>query len=270
MEISARDLARLIELKKKKAELEFQKSVLGAHVEGELAAVSSSASELDAKARAAGVELVFPDQAGLDALGTALASFPPDALREGLKVRDGKAFQTLKERGMIVKRKFGDRFEIAKASVLMARMEAQERSTLAGAVASGAVNAPLSISSLPEEDRRRLARFLRRCGIRCVIAGAELRPCDEAVEREVRLELQNRSVWVSETSKPHLEDNIRRMTDLNARIQLKNALRQVSRFSDDEEKDFAALQKEYLDLLKRQDELLKDYQDEDKLAASAR
>jgi hypothetical protein len=268
MEISVRDLARLIELRKKKAELEFQKSVLGVHVDTELAAVSSSASGLEAKARGAGVELVFPDQDGLDALGKALAAFPPDALREALKVRDGKAFQTLKERGMIVKRNFANRFEIAKASVLISRMEAGERKALSGAISSGAVAAPLPIGSLQDEDKLGLARFLRRCGIRCVIAGAELRPCDEAVEKEVRLELQNRSVWVSEASRPHLEDNIRRMSDLNARIQLKNALRQVSRFSEEEEKDFATLQKEYLDLLKRQDELLKSYEDEEKLAAA--
>lgn len=241
--------------------------ILGAKPDVELRRVVSNADELADKAKAAGVSLIFPNQTKLDEYAEALEAFPPDAIREGLKVRDGKAYQTLKERGMIVKKNFENRSEIAKLLILVAGMAKEERGAAESAIASGAVEAPIGVASLGEQSGKRLARFMRRCGIACVSSENLLNPApDEGVEKEARIEMPNRWVWVSEGSKALLEENLRKMQCLNARIQLKNAERQIKTFSDEEEGVFATLQMEYLTLLKEQDELLKEFNEEDLLA----
>jgi hypothetical protein len=262
-------LARLIELNKKKAELQFQAKVLGASPEGELRRVASNAEELADRAKAAGIRLVFPNQDMLDELASALEEFPPDAIRAGIKVKDGKAYQTLKERGMIVKKNYENRSEIAKLLVIIARMAAEEREAVIRAIASGSFTAPLSVASLDDPARIKLARFLRRCGMACALSGSVLAPDSAgAGDREIKIEMPNRSVWVSEAAKDRLEANLKKMQHLNARIQLKNAERQIKVFSDEEEGVFATLQKEYLDLLKEQDEVLKEFNEEESLTAN--
>ncbi|MFZ5500699.1 MAG: hypothetical protein ACOY58_02145, partial [Candidatus Micrarchaeota archaeon] len=256
-----------MELNKRKAELEFQKTVMKSDLDKDIARIASSAAELSDKAKASGVEIVLPGQRRLDELAKALDDFSPEEMREGLKVRDGMAFQTLKDRGMIVKRNFENRFEIAKLAILTARMGADERKALSEILASGALASPLDITTLTESDRKRLARIMRRCGIECVAGGKGLEPAlGKDSEKESRLHISNRPVWVGQLSKPKLEANLKTMESLNARIQLKNAERQLRAFTEQEETDFAELQKQYLDLLKEQDELLKDYNEEENLS----
>jgi len=264
MVMSARDLARLLELNKKKAELEFQRDVLGMHALEELGPIISNLESLNAKAKDAGVEIVLPDQKRFEELGKDLAGFSPQDIREGLKIRDGQAYQALKDRGMIVKKHQENRFEIAKMCILMSTMENDQRKALSVAVKEGALAGNVSIGSLDEMDRKKLARFLRRCGISCAVSKEELAPALEDEEKEVRIEVSNRNVWISESSKALLEENLRRINTVNARIQLKNAERQIKVFDTEEENLFASLQREYLDLLKEQDELLKEYNGEEK------
>lgn len=233
--------------------------------------VAANAEELSDKAKGAGVRLIFPNQTKLDEYAEALEAFPPDAIREGMKIRDGRAYQTLKERGMIVKSNFENRSEIAKLLILVAGMPKTERDAIEAAIAAGAVDTPVSLPSVDGQALRKLSMFMRRCGIMCCVSEASLAPAPaEGVEKEARVELPNRWVWVSEGSKTLLEENLRKMQSLNAKIQLKNAERQIKSFSEEEEGVFATLQKEYLDLLKEQDELLREFNAEDSLVVKGR
>jgi hypothetical protein len=266
--MTAKELARLIELERKKNELEFRQRVLGEEPGAEHRAVSSGASALKDKARAAGVELVFPDGDRLAELEKSLEPVPPGDIRESLKIRDGKVYAALRERSIILKRNYENRAEIAKMGILLSMMADGERQAAAGSVRSGSLSSPVPTRSLDENGRRKLARILTRCGLRCTVSGDSLCPSEEGTG-EARIEFSNKIVWVSEDSKGVLEENLKRMQALNSRIQLKNAERQIKVFSDEEETAFAGLQKEYLELLKQQDELLRDYQEEEKLAVRA-
>ena len=265
MEITAKDLSRLIELNKKRAELEFKKSVLGEE-DPSLRHIISNQAELASKAKAASIELVMPNQNALDSLGKQLESFPPDSIREGLKVRDGKAYQVLRERGLIVMKNHMNRLEIAKLSVAIAKAAGPEREAVIAAVRSGSLSSPIALESLDEQGVKGIARFLRRCGLCCVSSGRQISPSPEPTEKEVRLDVSNRSVWVSESAKGELEKNLERIKAINATIQLRNAERQIKAFSEDEESRFASLQKEYLDLLKQQDEILREFNEEERIS----
>ncbi|MFN7991129.1 MAG: hypothetical protein U0R44_03135 [Candidatus Micrarchaeia archaeon] len=265
MEITAREISRLLELNKKRAEFEFKRRVYGTE-DAESKAVSQNASEISSKISAAGIEIMIPCLKKLDELGKTLDEFPPDSVREAMKVRDGRVYEILRERGFIVKRNFENRLEIAKISILASGLGAKERQELSAAVSSGALAGPIGLSPLDENAANSLARCLRRCGISCESVSGELRAAEQEGAREVRLEVSNRQVWISEEGKKLLEENLKKIHAINTVIQLRNAERQIRTFSDEEEAGFAGLQKEYLDLLKQQDEILRQFNDEEKLS----
>lgn len=226
--------------------------------------VTAAAEELAGRTKP--VELAIPNQDKLAELGKALDSFPPDAIRESLKVRDGRAYQVLHERGHIVKKNHSNRMEIAKLSIAIAHAGAEERGKLLEAVRAGALSSGIEVGSLEEGQAEDLARFMRRCGIPCEASGKAIVPSESASGTEVRLDMPNRCVWIEAEAKNALEENLRKMQSVNATIQLRNAERQIKSFNDEEESGFADLQKEYLDLLKQQDELLRRFNEEEKLS----
>lgn len=257
-----------MELNKKKAEFEFKKAVFGSESEKELAAVVAGAAELAGKTRAAGIEIVYPNQAKLDELAKVLEGFSPAEIKESIKARSGRPYEVLQERGTMVKSNQENRFEIAKVWLLAVRMKPEERKLLLGIMASGDITSAMQMESIDEAAVKKLARFMQRCGIECTASGKSLTPANEAPEKEVRMEISNRNVWVSETVVPQLKDNLMKIQSLNSRIQLKNAERQIKSFNEEEEQDFASLQRQYLDLLKEQDELLRESKDEENIAVT--
>ena len=260
--VAARDLSRLMELGKRKAELEFKKSVLGEDNEQELKAVAGAAAELALKT--AGIHILIPFQDKLDALQRELDSFGPSEIREALKIRDGKVYHALKERGLIIKRNFLNRMEIAKLSLVIGRLAQDEKEQVCKALREGAISGPLSVRSIDEGKRAVMARLLRRCSIPATLKGDAIEGA-EAEEAEVRVEVSNRSIWIEASLRPKLEENLKRMVQVNSLIQLRNAERQIKSFNEDEESGFSELQRQYLELLKEQDEILRSYNEEEKI-----
>lgn len=266
MEINAREVARLIELNKKKAELEFKSKVMGIDNSAELKAIVNNANDIAQRVRAAGIVLVFPNQTSLDELGEELDSIPPDNIREGLKVRDGKAYNLLQERGIIVKRNYENRFEIAKICLLVSRLSLAEKKVIDSLIREAKLpEHPVTVLTIGEKERMRLSKFLTRCGIACTVNGdGQLLAPENETDREIKIELANRIVWISEGNKGKIEDNLKRIKDINTIIQLKNAERQIKVFSEEEETQFELMQKDYLELLKEQDKMLEDFYEEEK------
>ncbi|MDD5340263.1 MAG: hypothetical protein PHV13_03360 [Candidatus ainarchaeum sp.] len=262
MEITPRELARLIELNKKRAELEFRGSALGMDCAAELRSITANADEIASKARAARVEIILPGEKKLQALGAALSSFSPQQLKEALVGRAGQAYELLVQRGGLVKQNHENRLEIAKLSMALARMPSHDRDMVAAMVRSGSFEGTLQLAFTSEAVVRDTARYLRRCGMGCKASGRSL-AADKAPNAEVRMELSNRKVWVSESVRAQLEENLKGIHALTAGIQLKNAERQIKQFSEQEEDEFVTLQRKYLDLLKQQDELLKEFNEEE-------
>jgi hypothetical protein len=267
VEITPRELARLIELNKKKAELEFKSSALGADCGKELRAITSNASEIAAKARAAGVDMIFPNETRLLELGGALSAFSPQQMKEALLARAGPAYGLLMQRGVLVKQNYENRFEIAKLSLALAHMPSHDRDIMTAIVRSGSFEGTLQLTFTREQLVGDAAKYMRRCGIGCAASGRSLTADPQAARGEVRMDLANRNVWVTEAVKSQLEENLKKIGALNAGIQLKNAERQIKQFSEPEEEEFVALQRQFLDLLKQQDELLREFNEEDNVPA---
>lgn len=254
-----------MELNKRKAELEFQKKVLGHENESEMRVISKAIAELSCKV--AGTDIVVPYQDSLDSLQKVLESFSPSEIRESLKIRDGKVYAALAERGRIVKRNFENRLEIAKLSLIIAKLSPEERAPFASAVRKGSIDSPLQAKSIDESLLKTASRLMTRCAMPAAVSGHIIQGA-EAETVEVRMEVSNRSIWIDKSLRPKLEENLKKMTAVNSLIQLRNAERQIKSFSDAEENGFSDLQRQYLELLKEQDEILRAYNEEEKVSSS--
>ncbi|MFH1520067.1 MAG: hypothetical protein ABID61_00305 [Candidatus Micrarchaeota archaeon] len=264
MEITARDIGRLIELNKKKAELEFKRTIYGEE-SSESVLVNKNATVLTEKTRNAGIEIVYPNQRKLDALAKVLSGFTKDEIREAIKTKKGKAYEILKERGIIVKRNYENRFEIAKLFMIAAKMKDDEKRAFLDVLAAGCLAKALKIESLDENTKKKLTRIMKRCGIGLAEFEKEFMPAHHD-EPEVRVEISNRYIWVEQATLVRIQENLNKISSINSKIQLKNAERQIRTFGEEEEGYFNNLQQEYLFLLKEQDELLKGYWDEEKIS----
>jgi DNA-binding response OmpR family regulator len=266
MEITARDIGRLIELGKKKAELEFKKSIYYDD-SVELKSIENNWAELMSRAKSTGVELVYPHQRKLDALAKVLSGFSREEIKQAIKVREGKPYEILQERGQIIKFNYENRFEIAKLCLMAAKMKNEDKKALLDAIAAGCLAKPLKIESLDEDGKKRLARIMKRCGLGLAEFEKEFMPTQaDGDEKEVKVEVANRTVWVNPKALTQIEENSKRINEVNSKIQLKNAERQIRIFGDEEEGQFSTLQRDYLGLLKQRDELLKNYWEEEKIS----
>ena len=196
-------------------------------------------------------------------MGKTLEKFSPEQIRDSLKIKNGLPYETLWQRGIIVKRNHENRSEIAKLAIAIAKMHADEREGLSSAIRLGEIDGKIELKSVDENTRNTIVKFLRRCGIGCEVSGNDIVKSETSENKEVRMELQSKPVWVNLVVMRQLETNLKRLNQVNAIIQLKNAERQIKLFTEDEEKNFVTLQREYLELLKEQDELLKEFNEEE-------
>lgn len=210
------------------------------------------------------MEIILPNDNRLRELGEALSTFSPQQLREAMTLRSSRAYELLLQRGEVVKQNQDNRLEIAKLAMTLSRMPSHDRDLLAAAVKSGSLGGTMRLEFTSEGIVKDAARFLRRCGMGCRVLGRSL-IADTQPPGEVRMEFANRSVWVSADVRGKLEENLAKIGQLTAGIQLKNAERQIKRFSEQEESEFEALQRQYLDLLKQQDELLREFNEEENI-----
>ena len=227
--------------------------------------VEANWAELMAKAKSCKIELVYPNQRKLDALAKVLSGFTREEIKGAIKTKQGKAYEILMERGAIIKANYENRFEIAKLCLIAAKMNNDEKKALLDVIAAGCLAKALKIESLDDAQKKKLAQIMKRCGLGLADFEKEYLPT-HSIEQEIKIEVSNRSVWVNPKALIEIQENLKKISEINAKIQLKNAERQIRIFGDEEEGHFNTLQKDYLGLLKKQDEILKGYWEEEKIS----
>lgn len=262
--MESKDLVTFLELAKSRAELSFKLDVrksAGAEpaaleqAEAALRSVQGQLDALSARMDAAGVKIAIPNEQEIARLNQLLSSCPPKELADCMAKRAGGSYELLSSRGALLKRNYEERESIAKLALLLARLQKDVRDSLAEQVRKGKLNVPIPILKGEEPLGREIALVLGRLGMPAEVSNGSLFPAP--THPEVAVQLQNRRVWVTPDVRDKLSENLKLIADISPKIQVKNAVRHVRIFSDEEEKEFADLQNEYLKLLKQQDELLK-------------
>ncbi len=213
--------------------------------------------------------MIIPFQDVLDELASELQKFEKQEIAEAMKNKSGPAYEILLKRGEIVKRNLENRIEIAKLCTVISKLAQHDREQMGKTIRAGRIE-KLDLQYADAKRKVVLARFMRRCGIACAIHEGNIAAADQHKDDEVSIKISNRRVWLSCSSANRLEENLRKMEEVGKKIQVKNALRQVKEFTDEEEAEFASLQQIFLDLMREQDEILRPYHEEEEDPAKPR
>lgn len=264
--VSSKDVALFLQLNKERAEYLFMQKVVASNgskpevlesIQRSLRDTNAKLESVKSKLDKAGLSVVVPNEAKINELTEKINEENHDSFVMAIKSKSGPLYEVIAERGALMKKNFESRDEIGKINVFIHKLDASTKKSVREAVSSGTFYGT-DLSGIKEEKTKiRLCKIMRRLGI----SGLESEEVNSLGE-EVEINLGGSKVWVSPKLVEDVKKNFDSIQSLNAKIQLKNAERQIRTFNEEEEKEFAKIQSDYLALLKSQDTLLKDYHEE--------
>ena len=184
-----------------------------------------------------------------------IEQFSGDEIKDALMKREGEIYELVGRRGTLIRTNFENREEIARINVLLAKMKSEEKELMENAIKSGNVEEPVNAGSLAEDDRADLVKYINRCGIVCSVDGKTVTG-DEPEQREKDIIVSGKKIWVNSDEAEKIEKHIKKMEHLGSKLQISYAKKHVVKFSKDEEEEYNAMQREYIELMKVKDELL--------------
>lgn len=266
--MSASEISHLMELNKKKAELDFKKGYFvmkgmkaaeprASALDAEIADISQQVSALEKKVAETGRVLFYPNEDAMLELGSELGKFKPEEIYAAVERKTGDVYAVFEKKGLLVKENFERRKEVAALIEYANSLPEKIRTEIIGKVKAGQIG-KLDASTLEEKKRERLFRLLNRCGITCFLEGhmliSENRKGTEW--KEVKVQLNGSHVWVDRAQEEEVMKFGKELVETGNLVQLRNAERQVKKFTPDEEKQFRDLQNSYLTMIRRRDSLL--------------
>ena len=268
--LNVADIVTFLELNKTRAELSFKLAVgvdeeEKVQIRKNLETTQSKISKIYNLIDKAGVTIAIPCESAIAQLNDALSAHSPQEILEAMKKKEGELFCTLSKRGEYSKRNFANRENIAKLSIFIAGFSKEVRDAIVSCVRAGKIENNIPLMNVDEAGKKKLLAFLGRVGINAAIEDNMVVASTDS-NYEVEVDLANKKVWIPAGSCEQLNLNINNMKQISSKIQLKNAVRQIKEFSEEEEKEFAAMQDAYLKLLKEQDLLLKDFLEEGRIS----
>jgi len=257
--ITPKEISKLIELRKLRAETEFKKQILSdaeeeaEKMKAEVESMISEINRLTDKLKRANVIFALPNESRIDEYNAEIDSAGHKEVHNALKSRTGHVYELLLKRGSMIKENFNNREDIAKLVLLANTLDEEQKNRFFDSLRSGVVT-DSSMEGIDETRKGNLMRLMKRIGF--------VSSNDE--HDEVLVDIGDRKVWISKEKEKDILANLENLRALNSKIQLKNAEKQVKVFSDEEEKEFAMIQQSYLELLKEKDGLLKEFENEEK------
>lgn len=202
-----------------------------------------------------GISVIYPNYGRILELSSMIGQFSADQIKDALRKKDGEIYDIIGSRGRILKANFHNRREIARLNIILQKLDGGEKECLEDAVKSGAIESPVRIASLIENERKKLARYMNRCGIACSLNGEEIIG-EEPEEKEVGLTIGRQRIWLNTEDAEKIRETIGRIEQLGCQLQVNYAKKHVVSFNEKQEEEYNAMQKEYIELLKIKDEIL--------------
>ncbi len=205
------------------------------------------------------------NSARISDLQSKLSNFSIEEQAKAVKAKHGETFDILRERGQHLKSNLENRETIAKLLIMLSTVKDMETKDKLGEILeNGKIQESVHVEGCDPETIKVITILFNRLGIAASVSedGKHVLPGGE--DREKMFVISNKKVWVASDVAEKLTENLSNIEKISPKLQWKNAQRQIKVLTEDEEKEFADLQKKYLDLLKEQDELLEGTNDEEK------
>ncbi|MEM3422553.1 MAG: hypothetical protein QXF35_02460 [Candidatus Bilamarchaeaceae archaeon] len=173
-----------------------------------------------------------------------LSVVPPEEKAIAIEKKEGPIFDIIKNRLKILKKNLEMRNELASIyHILLSMKDENLRKDITDAIRS---QKPLSRTiECSDEKTKHLVRLLSRFGL------YNINEKKYVVSREV--------IWLEGEEAKRMDGILAELARLEPELQWKNAQRQIKNFTEDEEKEFAEVQKKYLELLNLRDEIIAEY-----------
>ncbi|MEM4366927.1 MAG: hypothetical protein QW035_02235 [Candidatus Anstonellales archaeon] len=252
MEKQEKLITELMAAERKYLELHFitlYKLTTGVEAEQELqekAELERRIAELHSKL--SGLKLFFPFQNNIEALTARISAHTEQEVVKALREKSGELYELIKSRGVLIRQNFDRQEDIARLICFVNRLGGSEE--IIKMVKEGKWDREMQV-----KDAAELAKHLNRAGITCKAQGDKVVP-GEMEEKERLIQVDERKIWLPAQKAEELERLLKELNEVNLKIQLKNAERQIKVFSEQEEKDFTELQIKYLELIKKKKEII--------------
>jgi hypothetical protein len=262
-----RECAKLIEFKKMKAENDYKLRYLertGAEKEAKEIIKSENENlqreieRIEKLLKENNYVFFVPMEAELERLNKRLKEFKDEEIDKAMRTRTGEAWNILSARGSIIKRNVELKEEIGKLIDDVNKLKKKEK--VIEIVRNGGIKEEVKTDGEKSALVARIAKRMGRLGINVIFRNKKLIK-GKPDESEIMTRVGNEIIWVPEREAEGILLNERNLENVSVKIQVKNAERQIRKFSEEEEKEFEELQKEYLELLKKREEYVKKYRD---------
>lgn len=292
--ITISDLKKFIELIKYRAELDFKKRYLilsnGTYeninnmikdIDNELLILETQIGDFNDKFSKVQLLVVMPKENKINEFNEQLKNFKDNEIFEGLKNKKGRAYEILAAKGTIIKENFDNRVDVAKVNIFVNGLTNKNKEIVGKIheiIKNGSATSNILLENVDEQECIVLTRLLKRIGIEVKLSGNmlsdgyELNNGHTTIQEnsgrelieEVSILIENKKIWVANKHAETVLAHQQKLKHISTRIQLRNAERQIKVFNDDEEKEFDELQQNYLNALKELDEILKNFNEEEK------
>lgn len=182
-----------------------------------------------------------------------ISDYPLAEKVRAIDLKEGELFQLIKNRLSLLKENLEVKHELAKALLLIAKITDQS----AKAEFLNAIKKKKPIPPSPDNDKyKRLLTIFSRLGLYS-------NSCEQkfVIQRDV--------VWLEKDKAEKMNTVLSQLKEIEPQLQWKNAERQIKRFTEEEESEFAEIQKKYLDLINMRDAIINEYKKREETAETA-
>ncbi len=204
------------------------------------------------------LEFFVPFEEEIKKLNDKIKEYSIEQIDLALRKKQGSAWELLKGRALLTKNNLLNSKAIGKLAEFLIGVEEEKRKKLIYFIRIGEITEGVEIE---EELGRKIAKYLNRVGIKANYEDGKIVNKEFPI-KEVRIELDKEVIYVPKEVEEEILKLKKDLQDISVKIQIKNAEKKIRVFSKGEEEEFERLQKEYLKLLKKKEEVLKKYNEE--------
>lgn len=273
--ISSRELVDHAVLARRRNELSFKRDFLlkaGAKpgelhlkaVEDELYIIEEKLHPVAEKLSIADMITIVPNRKEIGEFTERINKYSREQLDAAVKGKSGEAYELLKKRAVLVRNNYERKEDIARLTILLNTAPRKEAEAIQKIIEDGE-GADADVSFFPKASQQELVNLASRLGRQCcAIAGTlsidkkKAEHADLRAEDELLRTLQGgKRVWVRADRIADFEENEKRLAELLAKIQAKNAEKQARQLTEEETVFLDKLQNDYLAAKARRAELCK-------------
>lgn len=164
----------------------------------------------------------------------------------GLKQKSGEEYEFLTQFLNLLKKNHENKKEIAKLNLIFARLGSEDKAVISSILLNGSFEP--SVEFFADEKTKQLLKKIFA------------RIFDSTSESSIII--NGKKFWFDALLKDKLSYNLSQIKLFSTKMQVLSAQKQRGELDEQKDKEFSSLQESYLKLLKEQDELLKDSNDE--------